>query len=123
MTPGFDFFRFHIIGKREDRKFDVDFIHLVQSHGIEASIFESCGLRTVCDYVNQRDVGSELSDAAPQPAPQAQGDEGSAGLGGIFGKFLVVGKMNIFEELAALNSQGQGASGNVQKQPLFAVSD
>jgi len=101
------------------RELDIDLRDFLRPNRIETGIFERSGSRAVGDDANPGDAGSELADAATEPAANPQGDERAAGLQESF-----IGRKRAFRErFAVLGGQRERAPGHVEEKRLLAISE
>lgn len=107
----------HRFGKY--REFDIDLRDFLGANGLETGVFERGSSRAVGDNANQGDAGSELADAATEPAANPQGDESAAGLQENF-----IGRKRAFQErFAVLCGQRERAPGHVEEKRSLAISE
>ncbi len=104
---------------RKYREFDIDLRDFFRANGLETGVFERGSSRAVGNHANQGDAGSELADAAAEPAANPQGDESAAGLRENF-----IGRKRAFRErFAVLDGQRERAPGHVEEKRFLAISE
>jgi hypothetical protein len=107
----------HRFGKY--RELDIDLRDFLRPNRIETGIFERSGSRAVGDHANQGDAGSELADAAAEPAANPEGDESAAEPPENF-----LGRKRGFRQrLAVLGGQREGAPGHLEEKRFLAISE
>ncbi len=101
------------------REFDIDLRDFLGANGLETGIFERGSSRAVGDDANQGDAGSELADAAAEPAANPQSDESAAGLQENF----IGRKRALRKRFAVLGGQRERAPGHVEEKRFLAISE
>ncbi len=101
------------------RELDIDLRDFLRPNRIETGVFERGSTRAIRNYANQGDAGSELADAAAEPAANPQSDESAAGLQENF-----IGRKRAFRKrLAVLGGQRDRAPGHVEEKRFLAISE